>query len=85
MFDTIRKLGSYVIESKRPADESILIQESKLLDTKKVICIFFELKDDSIIYDNTHLEEYDSSKSGKLLRQPLQEPSVTLDSFSDDS
>jgi CRISPR-associated protein Csh1 len=67
MLDAIRKLGSYVIESKGLSEETVLIQESKLVDTKKVICVVFELKDSSITYNRTHLEEYDSSKSGKYL------------------
>ena len=67
MLDSIRKLGSYVIENKGLSEETVLIQESKLIDTKKVICVVFELKDDSITYNRTHLEEYYSLKSGKYL------------------
>jgi CRISPR-associated protein Csh1 len=67
MFDAIRKLGSYVIESEGLSEENVLIQESKLASAKNVICVVFELRDGSIIYDRTHLEEYDSSKSGKYL------------------
>jgi len=67
MLNAIRKLGSYVIKSEGQDEEDILIQKSKLADTKKVICIVFELKDGTVNYDGVHSEEYDSEKSRKYL------------------
>ena len=46
MLDAIRRLGSYVIESEGLSEETILIQESKLIGTKKVICVVFEMRRD---------------------------------------
>jgi len=61
LFDAIRKLGSYVIESEGLSEEAVLIQESKMADAT-IICVVFELRDKTVIYDRVHLEEYNSEK-----------------------
>jgi len=66
LFDAIRKLGSYVIESEGLSEEDVLIQESKMVDAT-IICVVFELKNKNVVYDRIHLEEYDSKKSKKYL------------------
>jgi len=66
LFDAIRKLGSYVIESEGLSEEAVLIQESKMADAT-IICVVFELRDKTVIYDRVHLEEYNSEKFKKYL------------------
>lgn len=72
MLDAIKNLGSYVIENGGLSEEGILVQDAKLKNTKKMFCIVFEQKDDDVIYDSVHLEDYDTSKSGKYLYRTFQ-------------
>jgi CRISPR-associated protein Csh1 len=65
VFAAIRKLGIYVIQDEGKDEESVLIQESKLGNIKKIICVMFEIGKDSVAYEGTHLEEYDSYDSEK--------------------
>lgn len=67
MFAAIKELGSYIIRSEELSEEDVLIQESKMANVKKVICVVFKLKGKSVTYDRTHLEEYDSRKSRRYL------------------
>jgi len=71
MLDAIKNLGSYVIENGGLSEEGILVQDAKLKNTK-MFCIVFEQKDDDVIYDSVHLEDYDTSKSGKYLYRTFQ-------------
>ncbi len=67
MLYAIKSLGDYAIQKKGLSDGEVFVQRAKLRDVKKVICVVFEQKDDKIIYDNVHLENYSESKSVKYL------------------
>lgn len=67
MLDAIKSLGDYIIQNKELSDEEVFVQRAKLRNVKKVICVVFEQKDDKVIYDSVHLEDYSKSKSVKYL------------------
>jgi len=72
MLESIRSIGNYVIENEGLNEEGALVQDAKLKNVKKVICIVFEQRDDNVIYDDVHLEDYDVAKSRKYLYRTFQ-------------
>lgn len=67
MLDAIKTLGKYEIakEDLDPVDQ--FIEEAKLKNTKKVICIVFRRGTKNILYNLTHIEDYDSLKPRNYL------------------
>lgn len=67
MLEAIKVLGEY--ETAKEGFKSVdqYIEKAKLKNTKKVICIVFRKGAEIMVYDHTHVEDYESSKSWKYL------------------
>lgn len=67
MLDAVKRLGEYNIKKRELNDVEILVQKSKLTNTKKVICVVFEQKNSSIVFDHVHIEDYEQAESERYL------------------
>lgn len=67
MIEAIKMLGEYEIAKERLESIDQFIEKAKLKNTKKVICIVFRNDGESISYDHTHIEDYDSLNPEKYL------------------
>lgn len=67
MLEAVKRLGEYDIEKRGLNDAEILIQKSKLANTKKVICVVFEQKNSDVFFDHVHIEDYNQAESGRYL------------------
>ncbi|MBC7081364.1 MAG: hypothetical protein H5T44_03880 [Thermoplasmatales archaeon] len=67
MIEAIALLGKYETDKKDLERIDPFIEETKLKNIMKVICIVFKKNGENIVYDHTHSEEYDSQNPRKYL------------------
>ena len=67
----IWELGHYIRETNKISDIEVLTQISKLSNTKKMICVVFRKENDSLAFDDVHIENFDQEKAKKILYRPF--------------
>jgi CRISPR-associated protein Csh1 len=72
MLEAIKVLGEHETAKEGIKSVDQYIEKAKLKNTKKVICIVFRKDIEKLVYDHTHLEDYDSSGSTKYLYKTTQ-------------
>ncbi len=65
MLKAVKDLGEYVVTSEGLSEEAILTDSSKLSRTKKLICVIFKIENDTLIFNNVHIEDFDQEKQNK--------------------
>jgi len=64
MLDAIKELGDYVKKREGSGDIEIFVDKAKLdKNTKQVLCIVLQHRDEEISYRKVVVEEYDSKKA----------------------
>ena len=71
MLKAVKDLGEYLTNSEGLSEEAILTDSSKLSRTKKMICVTFKRENDTLIFNNVHIEDFSQEKSNKILFRPF--------------
>ena len=67
MLKAIKELGEHIRKNKNLDVVQVLTESSKLINTKKMICVVFKKENDSLVFDGVHIEDFDQEKARKVL------------------
>ena len=67
MLKAIKELGKYIRKNKNLDVVQVLTKSSKLTNTKKMICVVFKKENNSLVFDEVHIEDFDQEKARKVL------------------